>query len=89
MIDDGMTGTLPAHFVGFDDLVLMARPIGATTLRARILRDPRFPRPIMGGQVAGSKAIWSRAAAESALERIAREGFDSVAADAAAQTAAV
>lgn len=50
------------------------KPISEKVYWSIIAKDPRFPKPIMGGQ--GRKALHSRQAVEDYLKVLARDGFN-------------
>lgn len=54
-------------------LLQFIKPISERTYWSVIAKDPRFPKPIMGGN--GKKALHSREAVENYLKILARDGF--------------
>ena len=54
-------------------LLSYIKPISHHTYWKVIAKDPRFPKPIMGGN--GAKALHSREHIDRYLEQVARDGF--------------
>lgn len=64
----------PVHFLNTEAVLARFRPIGRSRASKIIQKDPRFPRPLLGGRP-GSKAIYSRQAVDAYFDLAAREGF--------------
>lgn len=54
-------------------LLEFIKPISQRTYWKVIAKDPRFPKPLVGGN--GRKALHSRCAVEEYLKELARTGF--------------
>lgn len=53
------------------------KPLSERIYWSVIAKDPRFPKPIVGGK--GRKALHSRSAVENYLKEVARTGFSAAA----------
>jgi len=54
-------------------LLAYIKPISVKTYWSIVAKDPRFPKPIMGG--AGAKALHSRELVDLYLKEVGRTGF--------------
>ena len=54
-------------------LLQFIKPISERLYWSVLTKDPRFPKPLMGGN--GRKALHSREAVENYLHEVARSGF--------------
>ena len=64
-----------------EQLLAYIKPISENTYWNVMKKDPRFPKPIMGGN--GAKALHSRELIDRYLEEVGRTGFMPEARDAA------
>ena len=55
-----MTKEPQSKFAGKKDLHSIFAPLGRGFVEGRILTHPEFPKPVIGGQKRGQRALWSR-----------------------------
>jgi len=64
--------------IDFEGVVAIAHPLGRTRTRQLKREDPRFPKPLFGKGVAGSKEVWSREKVALYFKQLASDGPVSV-----------
>jgi hypothetical protein len=64
----------PSPFADISIVLQMAAPLGRDYVLKTIAKDPRFPRPVIGGSGPGSRRIWARRKVGEYFEELAENG---------------